>query len=106
MHVILVRLVKVRGFWALLLPASVIVALSGIFEIIEAIVERLVSPELSAAYLGIQGDVWDGQKDMVQAILGATLLATLMALRSKRHDTGPGGIRVPCPVNPPFTVVK
>jgi len=106
MHEILVRLVKVRGFWALLLPASVIVALSGFFEIIEAIIARLVSPELGAAYLGIQGDVWDAQKDMALAILGATLMATVIALRSKRHDTGPGGICAPCPVNPPSTVVK
>lgn len=84
MHEILVRIVKPRGVWALLLPAAVIVALSGFFEIVEAIVAWLVSPELGAAYLGIQGDVWDAQKDMALAILGAALVAAVIALRKKR----------------------
>lgn len=72
-HEILVRVVRVRGYWALLLAGPVIVSLSGFFEIIEAVVAWLVDPDLGAAYLGIQGDVWDAQKDMALAVLGAAL---------------------------------
>lgn len=82
-HEVLVRIVKVRGFWALLVPAAVIVSLSGFFEIVEGIVAWLVNPELGAAYLGIQGDVWDAQKDMALAIFGAALVGIIIEGRKK-----------------------
>jgi len=72
----LVRARKLSRFWSLFLPAAVIVAVSGFFEIVEATVAWIVSPELGQAYLGTQGDQWDAQKDMGLAILG-TALATL-----------------------------
>ena len=76
---ILLRVVRLRGFWALVLPPVLIVALSGFFEIIESIVASLVEPELGAAYLGIQGDVWDAQKDMALAIIGSVVPAIVAA---------------------------
>jgi putative membrane protein len=72
----LVRARKLSPFWALFLPAAVITAWSGFFEIIEAVAAWNVSPELGQEYLGTQGDQWDAQKDMGLAILG-TALATL-----------------------------
>ena len=48
-------------------------SLSGFFEIVEAVVAWNVKPELGIAYLGTQGDIWDAQKDMAVAILGAAL---------------------------------
>jgi putative membrane protein len=71
--------IKTRGFWAFLLPVAVIVSLSGFFEIIEAVVATIVDPELGAAYLGIQGDVWDAQKDMALAVAGAALAGLFAA---------------------------
>ena len=85
----LVRARKLSRFWSLFLPAAVIVAASGFFEIIEAVAAWTVSPELGQEYLGTQGDQWDAQKDMVLAIVG-TALATLTTpwlsrlLRGKR----------------------
>lgn len=70
---ILVRLAGVKGFWSYYLPLSGMLAQSGFFEIVEAIVAQLVSPELGAAYLGTQGDEWDAQKDMLAAGSGALL---------------------------------
>lgn len=70
---IFIRITKARGIWALLLPAAITISFSGFFEIIEAVIATLVNPELGAAYLGLQGDVWDAQKDMALAIVGATL---------------------------------
>ena len=66
-----------------LLAVAVIAALSGFFEIVEGIVALLVSPELGAAYLGTQGDVWDAQKDMALATGGAVVVAAVIALRAK-----------------------
>jgi putative membrane protein len=71
------RRVQVGGFWAYYLPISGIVALSGFFEIIESWIAQLVSPELGIAYLGTQGDVWDAQKDMTMACVGALLTILL-----------------------------
>ncbi|MBI5316715.1 MAG: DUF2238 domain-containing protein, partial [Nitrospirae bacterium] len=57
----LIRLAGVRGLWSYYLPASLILAQSGLFEIIESVVAAFVSPELGSAYLGTQGDEWDAQ---------------------------------------------
>jgi putative membrane protein len=83
-----------RGYWRLILPASIIVALSGFFEIVEAVIAVLVNPELGAAYLGLQGDVWDAQKDMAFAILGVLLVASLQLLRGRPSEgKDAGGFR-------------
>jgi putative membrane protein len=76
---ILVRQARVNGFWSYYLPASAILAQSGLFEVIEAVVAMIVSPELGQLYLGTQGDEWDAQKDMLAAFSGA--LFTLTASR-------------------------
>lgn len=68
---VLIRLAGVRGVWSYYLPASLILAQSGLFEIIESVVAAFVSPELGSAYLGTQGDEWDAQKDMASAFGGA-----------------------------------
>ena len=55
------------------------IGLSGLWEILEAWVAQLVDPELGAAYLGSQGDVWDAQNDMAAALCGAALCLLLTA---------------------------
>jgi len=92
---IFLGLTGARGYWRFILPASLIVALSGFFEIVEAVIAMLVNPELGAAYLGLQGDVWDAQKDMALAILGAVLVVTLQLLHSGPSGAkGAGGARM------------
>jgi len=76
---VLVRLAGVRGWWSFYLPVSATLAQSGLFEVIEGLAARMVSPELGIAYLGTQGDEWDAQKDMSAALTGA-VLAMLCAL--------------------------
>jgi putative membrane protein len=79
----LIRLAGVRGLWSYYLPASLILAQSGLFEIIESVVSAFVSPELGSAYLGTQGDEWDAQKDMASAFGGAAL-AMIVTLTTSR----------------------
>jgi putative membrane protein len=50
-----------------------VMAWSALYEITEAVVAHLVSPELGAAYNGIQGDIWDAQKDAALALAGVLL---------------------------------
>jgi putative membrane protein len=62
--------------------------LSGLWEVLESWVARLVSPQLGDAYLGSQGDVWDAQKDMAAAVLGSLLcLLVVAAARARRRRT-------------------
>ena len=49
------RLVTARGFWAYYFPLDVTLAFSGLYEILEMIVARTVSPQAGDAYLGTQG---------------------------------------------------
>ncbi|BBM00528.1 hypothetical protein GL2_06020 [Microbulbifer sp. GL-2] len=76
---VLVRLAGLHGFWAYFFPVDVTFALSSIYEIIEWLAARTVSPELGMAFLGSQGDIWDAQKDMLLAGLGS-ILAMLVVL--------------------------
>ncbi len=74
-----------RRGWDLVLTAAVVLGLSGLFEIIEAIAAMIVSPELGLAYLGTQGDIWDAQKDSALALLGGVLYVLWLAVR-RRFD--------------------
>lgn len=76
---VLVRMAHLRGGWSYVLPVSALLALSSLFEVVEAWVAQIVSPELGAAYLGTQGDIWDAQKDMTAALCGAILCMALTA---------------------------
>jgi putative membrane protein len=80
---VLMRLAGVRGLWPYYLSVSLILAQSGLFEVIEAVVAALVSPELGNAYLGTQGDEWDAQKDMAAALCGAALAMDFTFTTSK-----------------------
>jgi putative membrane protein len=83
---IFLRIVNARGFWAYYLPLDVTMAFSALYEIIESWVALLISPELGNAYLGTQGDVWDAQKDMTAALLGALIcMVTTATLRKFFH---------------------
>lgn len=86
---VLTRLAGVRGMWVSYLAVSGILAQSGFFEVIEAIVAMIVSPELGSLYLGTQGDEWDAQKDMAAAFTGALLAmtATIFLRRDNRQFT-------------------
>jgi putative membrane protein len=79
------RVSDVRGHLLYYLPIMTIVGLSSLWEILESWVARIVSPELGAAYLGSQGDVWDAQKDMAAAFYGALVWLALSVLARRRR---------------------
>jgi putative membrane protein len=64
-------------------PVVITLGISAFFEMLEWGAAITVGSELGTAYLGTQGDVWDAQKDMALAGLGAalTMIATFIALR-------------------------
>ena len=84
MREVLIRSARAHRSWAIWLAVVALAALSSLFEIIEAIVAQIVRPDLGAAYLGTQGDIWDAQKDMGAAFIGAVIVAMWLSLRNSR----------------------
>ena len=64
---------------------AVILAVSGVFEIIESIVAELVAPGKGVMWLGGQGDEWDAQNDMLAATIGAGIMMALVALTGRKN---------------------
>ncbi len=64
--------------WAL--PIEVTLSISAFYELIEWGVADLFFPEQGQAYLGTQGDIWDAQKDVFLAFLGAIIATTIVSL--------------------------
>lgn len=80
-----------RGFRLSVLLSSVLVlslvlGLSAVYEIVEWVVADLVydGDEQGMAYLGMQGDIWDAQKDMALAMVGSMIAIGLALLLRKR----------------------
>jgi putative membrane protein len=71
---------------ALYIAVESVVAVSALYEILEWLLTLTMEGSLATAYNGQQGDLWDAQKDMALAALGALLAAGAVAMRRKRHD--------------------
>lgn len=77
------RATGVARNWARFFAITLILTGSMTFELFEWWAAELFGGDLGVAYLGTQGDVWDAQKDMLLAIVGA-LLATAVAVIARR----------------------
>lgn len=73
------------GLWRWLLPVLFLVSHGSIYEMIEWGAAEIFGGDLGAAYLGTQGDVWDAQKDMALAALGAVIGVTSSLAWRARH---------------------
>lgn len=80
---ILIRIPRYqRGRWLNFIIFCICLAISAFYELLEWTVAEL-SGTAAEAFLGTQGDVWDTQKDMFMASIGAICA---MALLSRWHD--------------------
>ena len=80
---IYLRIANAEGFWGYFLPLDFTMSTSMIYELIEWGAAEIFGGDLGIAYLGTQGDVWDAQKDMGLASLGA-LIAMLLTMAINR----------------------
>lgn len=74
------RVADVRGFWGYFFPLDVTMSTSMLFELFEWLAAEVFGGDLGVAYLGTQGDVWDAQKDMALASLGALIAMIVTVL--------------------------
>lgn len=83
---VFMRLARVKGFWSYYFPFDLTMAFSAAYEIMEWLTARNVSPEAGLAFLGAQGDVWDAQKDMLMAGIGALIAMVIIAVINWRYN--------------------
>lgn len=66
-----------------ILPIEITLSISAFYELIEWAVADVFFPTQGDAYLGTQGDIWDAQKDIFLAFLGAIIATTIVSLIKK-----------------------
>jgi len=97
-EILLRRSPLVAGKWLFFLVASVCLAFSAFYELIEWWVAAATG-ESAEAFLGTQGDVWDTQWDMFLALIGAIAAQLLLASLHDRQlavppfSAEPAGLR-------------
>lgn len=77
---VFLRVANVRGFWGYFLPLDFTMSTSMFYEVLEWLTAEVVGSTAGNDYLGSQGDIWDSQKDMALASIGALLAMTVIAL--------------------------
>jgi putative membrane protein len=88
------RVARARTFWGFWLPVELVLAFSALYEIIEWLVAADVNPSAGLAFLGAQGDIWDAQKDMLVAGIGAVVAMLIaMAIRWALDGNFPRDLR-------------
>ena len=84
------RVVPFAG-WRFAIVILICMGISALYELLEW-VAALVSAEAASAFLGTQGDVWDTQKDMFMALIGALCALVFMSYwQNRQMRTLPGG---------------
>lgn len=76
---VFLRVASVRGFWGYFLPLDLTMSTSMLYELIEWGAAVGFGGDLGTAFLGSQGDIWDAQKDMALASLGAVITMSVAA---------------------------
>jgi len=68
---------------AWLLPIEVTLSISAFYELVEWAVADIFFKAQGDAYLGTQGDIWDAQKDIFLATVGAVIATTIISTLKK-----------------------
>jgi putative membrane protein len=76
---VFLRMADLRGFWGYFFPFDVTLSTSVLYELMEWASAEVFGGDLGAAFLGTQGDMWDAQKDMALAALGALAAMAITA---------------------------
>ena len=85
MREIAMRSVGASGRWLYYLPVECTLALSAIYEILEALMANILTPERGEEFVGMQGDMWDSQEDMLMAGLGSIVGVLIVAWAVRRY---------------------
>ncbi len=65
------RVLELNRIWSAVVAMMFILAMGTVYEVAEWGIAVLISPEAAENYNGQQGDIWDPQRDMLLAAIGA-----------------------------------
>lgn len=85
MQEIFMRAGRVTGMWRYYLPVECTLALSAIYEMLEAASASILTPTRLEEFVGMQGDPWDSQEDMLMAGLGSIVAVVIIYQVRKRR---------------------
>lgn len=72
---VVTKITQVKRGMAYFVAVLIVMSTSMLYELIEWGVVEFLGGDLGVSYLGIQGDIWDAQKDMMLASIGAVIAA-------------------------------
>jgi putative membrane protein len=88
MREVAMRLLNIRGRWLYYLPVECTLALSAVYEMMEALMASILTPQRGEEFVGMQGDMWDSQEDMFTAglgsLVGVLIIAAVVKHRASR----------------------
>lgn len=67
------------------LSISVVLAIGAVYEVIEWAIAMIFAPHYAESYNGQQGDLWDPQKDLALAGIGAISSAAILVLAKRAN---------------------
>ncbi|HJW31065.1 MAG TPA: DUF2238 domain-containing protein [Saprospiraceae bacterium] len=79
MRELFLRWLKYPKWVAWMLPIEITMSVSAMYELVEWAVADVFFPAQGDAYLGLQGDIWDAQKDIFTAFTGAIIATTIVS---------------------------
>jgi putative membrane protein len=77
------RFVGTTAGWSAAFAMSAIMAASATYEVFEWLVAVMMAPDWAESYNGQQGDMWDAQRDMALAAVGAVGGLSIIAMASR-----------------------
>lgn len=85
MQEVFVRSARISGMWRYYFPIEATLAFSAIYEMMEAGMASILSPQRGEEFVGMQGDIWDSQEDMLMAGLGSIVaMIVIYQIRKRR----------------------
>ncbi|REE78808.1 putative membrane protein [Paenibacillus taihuensis] len=90
---LLIRVARMRRLWAYLVAPWVLVGFGALYEIGEMYVAIYAPKKEGSDFLGMQGDIWDSERDMQMNLIGAITAVILIVICRKvwrkKTDTPP-----------------
>jgi len=85
---VFMRVASAKKIWGYAIPIQIVMCFSMFYELVEWGAAIVFGGDLGISYLGTQGDVWDAQKDMFLASIGALISAVIIAfIENRKHKT-------------------
>ncbi len=75
---VFVRVTGAKGLWGYYFPLDIVLSFSAVYEIIEWLAAIFADKATAISFLGSQGDIWDTQKDMAAAGVGALIAVIIV----------------------------